>query len=366
MTGMSGEMIWQNLPNPALVLDSDLRIVAVNGMAELFFGLSAKQVLDRPLSRFLGSSSRIEELVRRVLSEEMTAAEYDYELSWPDTPPRLVDAVGAPLSDGGEQVILLIHPRSIAASMDRSLNHRAAARSVSGMAAMLAHEIKNPLAGISGAAQLLELNSDESDRELATLIREEVDRIGKLMASFEQFGDIAPVEAERVNIHDVLDRAKRAAKAGFAAHIRFVEEYDPSLPPVMGDSDRLMQVFMNLLKNAAEAAPSVGGVIILQTAYRAGMKVLTPSGRRESLPLQIRITDNGQGVAPDILRDIFEPFVTSKGSGSGLGLSLVSKIIADHGGVISCESEPGWTRFSIRLPVAPEPALKDLTNEVSA
>ena len=366
MTKLTDDLLWQNLPNPALVLDRGCRIVAVNGMAELFFGLSAKQFKDRPLARFLGANSRIEELVSRVLEEGMTAAEYDYELNWPDAPPRLVDAIGAPLADIEDQVVLLIHPRSIAASMDRSLNHRAAARSVSGMAAMLAHEIKNPLAGISGAAQLLELNSDDADRELALLIREEVDRIGKLMSSFEQFGDIAPVEAERINIHDVLDRAKRAAKAGFAAHIRFVEEYDPSLPPTLGDADRLMQVFVNLLKNAAEAAPAVGGVIILQTAYRAGMKVLTPSGRRESLPLQIRITDNGLGVAPDILRDIFEPFVTSKGSGSGLGLSLVSKIIADHGGVISCESEPGWTRFSIRLPVAAEPARRASQKEISA
>ena len=353
------ETWWQSLPNPALILDRDCKVLAINSTAEQFFGISARQIRGRSLSRYLGQSSRIEEVVAIVLKQGITAAEYDYELVWPEAPPRLVDAVAAPVSDSGDQVLLMIHPRSIAASMDRSLNHRSAARSVSGMAAMLAHEIKNPLAGISGAAQLLEQNADDADRELALLISEEVERIGKLMSSFEQFGDLAPITTEQVNIHDVLDRAGRAAKAGFASHIRFVEEYDPSLPETIGDADRLMQVFMNLLKNAAEAAPAVGGVIFLQTSYRAGMKVMTPSGRRESLPLQIRITDNGSGIASDMLRDIFEPFVTSKGSGSGLGLALVSKIIADHGGVISCESEPGWTRFSVRLPVAPVSARAD-------
>ncbi|MEM7505112.1 MAG: ATP-binding protein [Pseudomonadota bacterium] len=357
---LPSELLWQNLPSPALVVDPDYRIAALNGTAELFLDISAKQLTGQPLTRYLGENSRIKEVISRVREQGLSTGEYDYELTWPDGPPRLVDVMAAPLAEDADQVILLIHPRSMAASMDRSLNHRAAARSVSGMAAMLAHEIKNPLAGILGAAQLLEMHADDDNRELALLIAEEVERIGKLITGFEQFGDVAPVDASPVNIHDVLDRAGRAAKAGFASHIRFIEDYDPSLPPTMGDSDRLMQVFMNLLKNAAEASPAVGGTITLQTAYRAGMKVMTPSGRHESLPLQIRITDNGVGVSHDILRDIFEPFVTSKGSGNGLGLSLVSKIIADHGGVISCESEPGWTRFSIRLPVASSAAMREL------
>ncbi|MEM9370223.1 MAG: ATP-binding protein [Pseudomonadota bacterium] len=346
------EGIWGGLPNPALVIDEHHQLVAANGSAESFFGLSERQLVGKQLSRFLGDNSRVAELVDRVLATGGRAADYDYELNWPDSPPRMVDVSASAVQDEPNRVVLLFHPRSIAARMDRSLDHRSAARSVSGMASMLAHEIKNPLAGISGAAQLLEMNANDSDRELALLIREEVERIGKLMASFEQFGDLGPTETAEINVHDVIDRACRAAKAGFASHIRFIEEYDPSLPPTIGDGDRMMQVFINLLKNAAEAAPAVGGVIVLRTAYRAGMKVTTPSGGRESLPLQISITDNGAGVPPDMLRTIFEPFVTTKGSGNGLGLALVSKIIADHGGVINCDSEPGWTRFSIRLPVA--------------
>jgi two-component system nitrogen regulation sensor histidine kinase GlnL len=286
-------------------------------------------------------------------------AEYDVELSWPDRPARLVDLHAAPVNQAPGGIVVLIHPRAIAETMDRSLSHRNAARSVAGMSAMLAHEVKNPLAGISGAAQLLEMNASEADRELTTLIREEADRIKALMARVEQFGDIGPARREPINIHDVLDRAARSARAGFASHIRFIEDYDPSLPPTPGDADQLMQVILNLLKNAAEATPEVGGVITLGTAFRAGIKVATPGGRRESLPLQITITDNGPGVPEDLQRHIFEPFVSSKAEGSGLGLALVSKIVADHGGIISCESEPGWTRFRLSLPVAAEGGLAE-------
>ena len=166
-----------------------------------------------------------------------------------------------------------------------------------------------------------------------------------------------------MNIHDVLDRACRAAKAGFAAHVRFTQEYDPSLPPTLGDADQLMQAMLNLLKNAAEATPKIGGIITVRSSYRAGMKVATPAGRRESLPLQITIADNGAGVPEDLLRHIFEPFVTAKSSGSGLGLALVSKIVSDHGGVISCQSEPGRTQFRLLLPVA---AAEDVTEASGA
>jgi len=279
-------------------------------------------------------------------------AEYDVEFTWPDAPPRLVDLHAAPLGDDGEAVLLVFHPRAIAESMDRSLTHRDAARSVAGMAAMLAHEVKNPLAGISGAAQLLAMTLGPEERELTDLIRGETERVGKLLERVEQFGAMGPARHEPVNIHDVLDRACRAAKAGFASHARFIEEYDPSLPPTIGDPDQLMQVMQNLLKNAAEATPKVGGLITVRTSYRAGMKVRGPTGKYESLPLQVVIADNGSGVPDSIRRHIFEPFVSSKSTGSGLGLALVSKIVADHGGVISCESEPGWTRMRLRLPIA--------------
>jgi two-component system nitrogen regulation sensor histidine kinase GlnL len=358
----SFEILWHALPTPAMMLDDAGRIAEVNTAAESFFAASNRQLGGRQLDSVIGEDSRMAELVRLVMARGTKMSEYDIELSWPELPTRLVDLHAAAISQAPGGVVVMIHPRAIAETMDRSLSHRNAARSIAGMSAMLAHEIRNPLAGISGAAQLLEMNADAGDKELATLIREEADRIGALMARVEQFGEIGPSRLVPVNIHDVLDRACRSAKAGFAAHLRFVEEYDPSLPPTMGDADQLIQVILNLLKNAAEAAPQVGGTISIRTAYRVGMKVATPTGRRESLPLQITITDNGPGVPEELLRHIFEPFVSSKQTGSGLGLALVSKIVADHGGIIACDSEPGRTRFRLSLPVASADDLADETN----
>jgi len=348
------EVIWNSLPNPVLALDGLGAIIEANGAAENFLGLSSRQLKGQTVSDLAGEASRLSEMVHHVLRDEVNMAEYGVEFSLPDMPVRLVDLLAAPLSGPEAGVLVMISPRAILETMDRSLTHRNAARSVAGMAQMLAHEIKNPLAGISGAAQLLAMTLSEEDRELTQLIRDEADRIGTLVGRVEEFGGIGPARYQAVNIHDVLDRACRSAKAGFAAHARFQQEYDPSLPPTLGDPDQLMQVMLNLLKNAAEAVPMVGGIITVRTSYRAGMKVQTPSGRRESLPLQVMVIDNGTGVPEDLQRHIFEPFVTSKGSGSGLGLALVSKIVSDHGGIISCESEPGWTRFRMLLPVASE------------
>jgi len=353
------EVLWHALPNPALQVDAQGRIAAVNAPGETFLGTAHSHLAGRDLAAIAGEDSRIADLVRRVLAQCIKMAEYDVELSWPERPARLVDLHAAPVTQAPGGLVILIHPRAIAETMDRSLSHRNAARSVAGMSAMLAHEVKNPLAGISGAAQLLEMNATEADRELTTLIREEADRIKALLARVEQFGDIGPARRAPVNIHDVLDRAVRSARAGFASHLRFIEDFDPSLPPTPGDADQLMQVILNLLKNAAEAAPEVGGTITLGTAYRAGMKVATPGGRRESLPLQLTITDNGPGVPEELQRHIFEPFVSSKADGSGLGLALVSKIVADHGGIIACDSAPGWTRFRLSLPVAAEDDLAE-------
>lgn len=356
-TGRDFELIWNSLPNPALAVGGDGAIIAVNGAAESFFSASERQLRGQALAALAGEDSRLADLVRQARRQGANMAEYGVELAWPGLPTRLVDLQAAPMGEGG--AVLVIHPRAIVETMDRSLTHRSAARSVAGMAAMLAHEIKNPLAGISGAAQLLQMGAGEEERELTALIRDEVERIEALVNRVEQFGEIGPGRFQPVNIHDVLDRACRSAKAGFAAHARFIQEYDPSLPPTMGDSDQLIQVMLNLLKNAADAVPQVGGIITVKTAYHAGMKVATPSGRRESLPLQVTIADNGRGVPEEVLPHIFEPFVTTRGNGGGLGLALVSKIVSDHGGVISCESQPGSTRFRLLLPMAAEAAAAD-------
>ncbi|MEM7423128.1 MAG: ATP-binding protein [Pseudomonadota bacterium] len=344
------EQIWQAMPNPAFILDASGKVHAVNGSGENFLAMSAKALVGRQVSLLVGHDSRLSDLISRVQARGEALSEYNIEFNWPDTPVRITDIAAVPMED--KAVLIILHPRANAEAIGRHLSSRDAARSVVGMASMLAHEIKNPLAGISGAAQLLEMSLPSEDVELTTLIQEEADRIEKLVNRVEEFGDINLVRRQPVNIHDVLDRAAKSAKAGFASHVRFVEEYDPSLPPTLSDADQLIQVFMNLLKNAAEAAPPVGGVIMLKSAYRAGLKVRTGGGHTESLPMQVTISDNGSGVPDDLKPHIFEPFVTSKSTGSGLGLALCSKIITDHGGVISCDSSPGFTTFRMMLPIA--------------
>jgi two-component system nitrogen regulation sensor histidine kinase GlnL len=356
------ETVWQALPQPALVVGPDDAVLAANAAAESFFQTSAAQLSDRSLRELTGETSRLSDLLARARGGALSLADRNVDVGLPDARARSCDVQVAALDPASGALLVLIQPRSMAEQMDRSLTHRNAARSVTGMAAMLAHEIKNPLAGISGAAQLLEMTLGDAERELTQLIRDEATRIEKLIGRVEAFGDTRPPARDPVNIHDVLDRARRAAEAGFAGHARFFVEYDPSLPPVPGDADLLMQVVTNLLKNAAEATPKVGGVIMIRTAYSPGVSIATVGGGRESVPLLVTIQDNGCGVPPEIKHDIFEPFVTSKATGSGLGLALVSKIVADHGGVVECDSEPGWTVMRLRFPVwrpAREPRQKD-------
>jgi two-component system, NtrC family, nitrogen regulation sensor histidine kinase GlnL len=350
VTPLGYEAIWSAVPYPALLVSGADLIEAANPAAESAAGASARQMTGQPLARFLGEDSVVLDLVRQARRMEVTVAQYDAEVGWIDAPRQVHAIHAAPLHADGA-ILVLMHPQGLADKMDRSLSSRSAARSVTGMAAMLAHEIRNPLAGIAGAAQLLEMSLSGGDRELTGLIQEEAARIGKLVDRVEQFGDIRPAQRRPVNIHDVLDRARRAALAGFAAHARVTEDYDPSLPPTAGDSDQLLQVFGNLLKNAAEAVPRRGGVIGMATGFRAGVKVARPGGQAESLPLLVTITDNGPGIPASLIHDVFEPFVTSKNTGSGLGLSLVSKLIADHGGTVECDSRPGRTQFLVRLPV---------------
>ncbi len=348
--GLLLEAIWTAIPYPALVIGADDHIRAANPAAEAAAATSLRQMTGKPLARFLGGDSIVLDLVRQARNGDVPVAQYDTGIGWSGASPQSHHIHAAPLEMPGH-VLLLLHPQGLADRLDRTLSHRGAARSVTGMAAMLAHEIRNPLAGISGAAQLLEMSLPESGHEMTGLIQEEAARIGKLVDRFEQFGDLRPAERGPLNIHDVLERARRAAAAGFAAHARFTTEFDPSLPPAAGDPDQLLQVFQNLLKNAAEAIPKAGGIIGLATAYLPGVRIKGLRGRAESLPLAVTVTDNGPGIPAPLIRDIFDPFVSSRTGGSGLGLALVSKVVADHGGTIECESRPGCTRFRVRLPV---------------
>ena len=265
---------------------------------------------------------------------------------------HFVNVHAAPLAEPNMGVVVALQPRSIAEKIDRQLTHRGAARSMSAMAAVLAHEIKNPLSGIRGAAQLLEQGVQPQDRPLTQLIREEADRICDLVDRMDVFSDSGAIRRQAVNIHQVLDRVRQLAESGFGRNVRFVIDYDPSLPHVLGDRDQLIQVFLNLVKNAAEAVPAEGGEIVLSTAYQHGVRFAIPgSDSRVHLPLMISVQDNGNGIPEDLKAYLFDPFVTSKPKGNGLGLALVAKIVGDHGGVIEFDSDRGRTIFRVMLPM---------------
>jgi two-component system nitrogen regulation sensor histidine kinase GlnL len=215
--------------------------------------------------------------------------------------------------------------------------------------------VKNPLSGIRGAAQLLEQNASPADRELTRLICDEADRICALVDRMDVFSDQRPLERSALNIHEVMERVRRAAGSGFARHVRFIEDYDPSLPPVHGNRDLLIQVFLNLVKNAAEAVPEKGGEIELSTSYQHGVRLaVAGSESRVHLPLVVSVVDNGEGIPEDIRAHLFDPFVSTKHNGKGLGLALVAKVVGDHGGVIEFDSQPRRTTFRVYLPVAPQ------------
>ena len=343
------------LPHAILAVSADGAILDANAPAEAFFEMSRAMLMRHRLVEIVPFGSPLLSLIEQAAERGTAVNEYRVDLGTPRLgSDRVVDIHVSPVSDSHGVMIILLQERSIADKFDRQLTHRGAARSVSALAAMLAHEIKNPLSGIRGAAQLLETAVGDEDRSLTRLICEETDRIVKLVGRMEAFSDMRPPERESVNIHAVLDHVKRIAQAGFARHIRFAESYDPSLPPVFANRDQLVQVFLNLVKNAAEAVgpDAVDGAIELTTAFRPGVRLRVPgTARPVSLPLEFCVRDNGPGVPSDLLAHLFDPFVTTKSSGTGLGLALVAKIIGDHGGTVECESHPRRTTFRVLMPM---------------
>jgi len=341
------------VPVPVVVLDAENRFRFANPAAELFFQISAAPLCQMRLVELVPEDSRLFAVVAQVRLLGAPVSDHDLTLDSPRLHRTGVAAHGAPLHEMPGAVVLTLLDGSTAQKLGRQLDFRGAARGASAMAAMLAHEVKNPLSGIRGAAQLLEQNAGEADRELCVLIQDEADRIRSLVERFDTFSD-RPIEFAAINIHEVLDHVRRVASTGFAAHLRILEEYDPSLPPVWGNRDQLVQILLNLVKNAVEAVNPAEGEIALSTAYHHGVRIAVPGSReRVHLPLQVSVRDNGPGIPEEIRANLFEPFVTTKRGGQGLGLAIVAKLVADHGSLIECDSRPGRTIFRLSLPMPP-------------
>lgn len=347
------DQLWTSLPVPVLLIDDHDMIIAINPAAEGFFNASQKSMCAAPVWDKVAVDAPLEEAFDRCRRDQSSLYVNDVDVGGGNRPPLLCNIQISPYDREAGSMLFLIQPREFSGRLGNRTSSNSAAKSAIGMAEMLAHEIKNPLAGITGAAQLLSMNLPQEDLELTDLIVEETRRIVKLLEQVEQFGNLRAPQMSAVNIHDILDRTRKSAMVGFGAHMKFVEDYDPSLPEALCDPDQLHQVILNLIKNACEASGGKPGEIRLRTYYEHSLRLRRRDGSGNTLPLQIEIQDDGPGLPEDIASDIFDPFVSGRENGTGLGLALVSKIIADHGGWIGVDSVPGRTVFKISLPIAP-------------
>lgn len=343
---------WNSMPVAGVIVNDALSIQAVNQAAELFLNASERKLIGRALSHRLQAEADLEPMISRVYRDQSSVSVKRTMVTVAGHAPAVCDIQIAPVTDKPGEVLLLLLPRPGDGRLEQGHGLRNSVRSAIGMSEMLAHEIKNPLAGITGAAQLLAMGLDESNQEMTDLIVSESRRIVALLEQVEQFGNLQPPACKPTNVHDVLEQARRSAELGFAGKSNLHTDYDPSLPLTYVDSDQMIQVVSNLLRNAVEAIGPGGGNLTIRTFFDRGLRRRDSQGNSKRLPIQVEIIDDGPGLPPDLAADIFDPFVSGRENGTGLGLALVSKIVSDHGAWIGVTSKPGRTVFRLSLPLA--------------
>ncbi len=344
-------MLIEALPAAIIVVDRDGQCRLLNAAAEDLLQVGRKNLLGRRLSEVIPDDCPLFTLIEQCRLGRSAVSDAEMSIDGPRLHLEHVSVEVAPLDDPSGSVAISMRDRSLEYRMARQGAAAEAAQSVRSMAGMLAHEIKNPLAGIRGAAQLLESKVGPAEAALAALIREEADRIVGLVNGVEIFSDDRAPVLSIVNVHEALDHVCKLARVSFARHVTLREYYDPSLPSLRGNRDLLIQIFLNLVKNAAEACE--GGDIVVTTSYQAGFRIGERNkAHRQPRRIAVTISDNGPGVPEELLGNLFDPFVSSKPGGRGLGLPLVAKLVRAHEGVIEFSSKPGATRFTVLLPIS--------------
>jgi two-component system nitrogen regulation sensor histidine kinase GlnL len=348
--------VLSHLSQALLVADGDNVIVEIYGLAEQLFARSHDHFIGKSVQDLSGLGTVVADICNRVRADQSSYSAYNIPTEQPLGEIEIVDFHATTLlldKDGfvdNSHVLMTVQPRKVNAFTDNRNDIVAASKSLGGLASMLAHEIKNPLSGIRGAAQLISRKSSGDDQQLPDMIVKEVDRVSKLVQQLESFSDISGDKMEEVNIHEVLDHVLQVAVSGFASHASIKPRFDPSLPTVAGNFDQLVQVFLNLLKNAVEAGDK-DIEITITTQFKQGIWVTNAQGERTKVPVLVTVADNGPGLPNDLEGHLFEPFVSGKEAGTGLGLALVARYISEMGGNVSCESNSGkGASFHIQMP----------------
>jgi len=338
--------LMEALPDAVIGFDHDFRITFSNTAAQHFFCQSEKQLLSGSMSALLGEKQAVFEAVETAVRKNQTVTLYDAAIG-----DKVITSAVIVTVEPEAWYMMVIRQQPVQLASEWNEKTRYSLQSTQMLAQMLAHEVKNPLAGIRGAAQLLEKSKvSAEDKELVNLIGRETQRIQGLVDKFNIFYEVPQSQYKSVNLNEVATHVTKIAQAEFGADIKFIEQFDPSLPEVRGHFDHLVQAKLNLVKNAAEAFGGKQGKITVRTFYD-NAAAFHPE-RPEKLPLCIEIEDDGQGISPEAINRIFQPYFTTKANGQGLGLPIVSKIVDDHGGTLTVSSKPGKTVFKISLPAS--------------